>query len=415
MAPSAIPISSSELVNNGITKTISKTASSQTNGNIAPSLAQLPELDASLTTYTLTQNPKAVPSLDSPDVQTQRANTDHMLTAQWTLTTGWQAPEIKPFGPISLMPSASCLHYATECFEGMKLYRGYDGKLRLFRPDLNTKRMLMSSTRIALPGFNPDELLKLVVKLCELEGPKWLPKDRAGSFLYIRPTMISNDPTIGIQKPKEALLFIFLGVFPPVATGGMRLLASKNDMIRAWPGGFGWAKVGANYGPTLIAQGEARARGFDQILWLFGADGSVTEAGGSNFFVVWKKKDGKKQIVTAPLDDKIILDGVTRRSVLQIARERLSGLDEDIEVVERKFAITELEEAHNEGRLLECFASGTAFFISGVKEISFQDRTMLLPLQESGCGHFTFIIRKAMEDIMYGREKHDWAYILEGS
>lgn len=95
---------------------------------------------------------------------------------------------------------------------------------------------------------------------------------------------------------------------------GMKLLASQEG-VRAWPGGFGFAKVGANYGPTLMANSEARARGYDQVLWLL--DGMVTEAGASNFMVVWETKEGKKQLITAPLKDKIILDGVTRRSVLQ--------------------------------------------------------------------------------------------------
>lgn len=141
----------------------------------------------------------------------------------------------------------------------------------------------------------------------------------------------------------------------------MKLLASQNS-VRAWPGGFGFAKVGANYGPTLMANQEARTRGYDQVLWLL--DGVVTEAGASNFFVVWRSKEGKVQLVTAPLDDKIILDGVTRRSILQLARERLvedSGYGlEPIEVVERKFTMDDVAEAIREGRMIEAFAAGTA-------------------------------------------------------
>ena len=111
-------------------------------------------------------------------------------------------------------------------------------------------------------------------------------------------------------------------------------------------------------GPTLAAQAEAREQGFDQILWLFGPDGEVTESGASNFFVVWRPKEGGKlQLVTAPLDDKIILDGVTRRSLLQLAWERLS---EEVEVVERKFTIGEVKAAIDEGRMVEVFTSGTA-------------------------------------------------------
>ena len=140
----------------------------------------------------------------------------------------------------------------------------------------------------------------------------------------------------------------------------MKLLASQNG-VRAWPGGFGYAKVGANYGPSLMANGEARARGYDQVLWLL--DGMVTEAGASNFFVVWRSREGRVQLVTAPLGDKIILDGVTRRSILQLARERLTGNKtplEPIEIVERRFTMDDIVDAVEEGRLIEAFAAGTA-------------------------------------------------------
>lgn len=272
------------------------------------------------------------------------------------------------------MPTTSVLHYATECFEGMKIYRGYDSKLRIFRPDRNCCRMLKSATRIALPAFDPEELQKLIETLVAVDGEKWLPKSRPGSFLYLRPTMIANDDHLGVQRPKAALLYIIACCFPsldpgidnlaPTANGsdekkkpGLKLLASKEDTVRAWPGGFGFAKVGANYGPSLIAQDEARARGFHQVLWLLGKECDITEAGASNFFVVWRTREGRVQLVTAPLGDKIILDGVTRSSVIGLAKERLA---EDIEVVERKYTMYELEEAVEQGRLLEAFAAGTA-------------------------------------------------------
>ena len=127
---------------------------------------------------------------------------------------------------------------------------------------------------------------------------------------------------------------------------GLKLLASSEDSIRAWPGGFGYAKVGANYGPSLVAQGEARARGFDQVLWLFGRENFVTEAGASNFFVVWRNKEtGRLELVTAPLGERIILEGVTRASVLDLARQRLSksfGDLEALDVVEKRFTMSTL-------------------------------------------------------------------------
>lgn len=318
------------------------------------------ELDASKLTYKLTTSPRVVPEEATANAGLETICTDHMVTATWSDAHGWATPELKPYGPLNLMPTASCLHYATECFEGLKCFRGFDGKLRIFRPSKNTARMRMSSARISLPVFPPDELEKLMIALLAVDGPKWLPKDRAGNFLYLRPTMIGTQAALGVAAPKEAMLYIIVSFMPRMDApqGGMRLHTSPEDMVRAWVGGFGYAKVGANYGPSLMATQDARRRGFHQILWLYGPQGECTEAGASNFFVVWKRKsDGKKEIITAPLDDKLILDGVTRASCLDIVRDRLAG---EIEVTERKYTIDELVEADAEGRILESFAAGTA-------------------------------------------------------
>lgn len=276
------------------------------------------------------------------------------------------------------MPTASCLHYATECFEGLKVYRGFDGKLRVFRPDRNAARMNMSAGRISLPTFAPNELEKLILALLEVDGPKWLPKERPGAYLYLRPTLIGTQSQLGVQSPREALLYIIITFMPKMDNppGGMRLHTSPEDMVRAWVGGFGYAKVGANYGPSLMATADARRRGFHQILWLYGPQGECTEAGASNYFVLWKRKDGKKELITAPLDDKLILDGVTRRSCLDLARERLAG---EIEVTERKYTIDELVEADAEGRILESFAAGTAVsFLSLPPNLSLKHITLTL-------------------------------------
>ncbi|KAL2437627.1 Branched-chain-amino-acid aminotransferase [Exophiala dermatitidis] len=358
-----------------------------------------------------------------------------MLTARWTKQSGWEAPEIRPYGPLSIMPTASVLHYATECFEGMKAYRGVDGKVRLFRPDRNARRFLQSATRISLPGFPPAEFLKLLKKFVGVEAPKWIAEP--GQFIYIRPTMIATAPALGVQKPREALLYIMMVMFPPLdepsvivpspskgldiaapenekpeaqKKAGMRLLASRHDMIRAWPGGFGNAKVGANYGPSLAAQGEARSRGYDQILWLFGEECFVTEAGGSNFFVLMKaSNDGRLQLVTAPLGDGVILEGVTRASVLDLVRQTRP----DIEVVERKFTMHDLLEADREGRLLEAFGAGTAFFIAPCSDIHFRGVDLVLPLGKGVEAEFALGIKNALKDIMYGRVAHEWGVVVE--
>ncbi|KAM6520149.1 hypothetical protein FALCPG4_013701 [Fusarium falciforme] len=369
-------------------------------------------LDASKLTYTYTQNPRAVPDEASAHAGDETIATDHMVLASWHQSTGWAAPELKPYGPLSLMPTASVLHYATECFEGLKVYRGYDGKLRIFRPDRNAARLRMSANRISLPIFEPSEIEKLMIALLSVDGPKWLPKDQPGNFLYIRPTVIGTAPQLGVAAPKAALLYIIVTFMPRLdaPAGGMRLHTSPDDMVRAWVGGFGYAKVGANYGPSLLATADARTRGYHQILWLYGAQGECTEAGASNFFVIWKRKDGKKEIITAPLDDKLILDGVTRRSCLELARERLG---DEFEITERKYNIAEVIEADAEGRIIEAFAAGTAYFICPVSQIHHRGKDINIPMGAEGApGEVTSKIKGWLGDIMYGRTQHPWGVVI---
>jgi branched-chain amino acid aminotransferase len=304
-------------------------------------------------------SPREVPTPEAANAGTETICTDHMIVAKWTRAEGWSMPHLKPYGPLELMPTASVLHYATECFEGLKCYRGFDKKLRLFRPRRNAERMLMSSLRISLPGFDPAELEKLMIKLLSIDGPRWIPRSRPGTFMYLRPTMIGTQSQLGVMCSREAMLFIICSFMPELDSpkGGMRLHTSPEDMVRAWVGGFGYAKVGANYGPSLLATSEARERGYHQILWLYGKDMECTEAGASNFFVMWKNKEtGHPELVTAPLDDRLILDGVTRGSVVELARKRCA----DVDVVERKYTIGEIIEAHADGRMMEAFATGTA-------------------------------------------------------
>jgi branched-chain amino acid aminotransferase len=374
-------------------------------------------LDASLLTTNLATNLPAEVDYTKLDAT---SCSDHMIISQWKATSGWSAPELKPFGPLSIMPNASVLHYATECFEGMKLYRGYDNKLRLFRPDRNMKRMLVSASRIALPAFEPEELLKLIKKLCATDGPRWLPKDSAkGKFMYIRPTMIGDWPSLGVAKPGSALLYVLLSRFPNMdKPTGLRLMASNEDTIRAHEGGWGYAKVGANYGPSLMAQAEASSRGYDQVLWLLpNKDGEkkymeVTEAGASNFFLVLKTKEGKTELVTAPIEQKVILDGVTRRSVLDLAAERLTkGSSTELEpltISERKIDMQEIVDAEKEGRIVEAFTSGTAYFVTPVSIIFYKGEDIKIPMVKGHTGAYAEAIKTWLSNIMYGKEGHAW-------
>ncbi|KAJ5599618.1 hypothetical protein N7450_000685 [Penicillium hetheringtonii] len=394
-------------------------------GSVAPHIA---ELDASKFNITRSTNLRDVPLPGSPEELSHSYCTDHMVSVRWTAANGWETPEVKPYGNLSIAPTASCLHYATECFEGMKVYRGYDGKLRLFRPDCNGERLNTSAQRSSLPGFKYDELKKLVAKLMEIDGPRWLPKDRTGSFLYIRPTIIGNGPHLGVQVPKEALLYIIAVPWPDPSklkkegqtepSKGLKLFGSTPDTIRAWPGGFGWAKLGANYGPSLQAHGKAQALGFDQILWLFGEDRQVTEAGASNFFIIWHNAEtGKLELVTAPLENQLILPGVTRRSVLELVRDRLSenfvGKLAPLDAVERTLTIGEIEKAAKEGRIVESFVSGTAYFITPVAMIRSNDTDISTLGPNGEAAGYAAQIKSWLEVIMFGKEEHDWAYVVE--
>ncbi|KAF7517496.1 hypothetical protein PCG10_001174 [Penicillium crustosum] len=369
-------------------------------------------LDAAQLTYAYTTTPREVPDVETLASNKKTICTDHMIVASWNVESGWSVPELKPYGPFSLLPSASCLHYAYECFEGLKAYRGYDGKLRMFRTDRNARRLLMSAERISLPQFDPDELEKLIFALLSVDSAKWLPKSRAGDFLYVRPTIIGTDSQLGVTRPTEALLYIIVGYMARMdtPTGGKRLLTNPDDTVRSWVGGFGYAKVGANYGPSVLVSQEASRQGYHQILWLYGPEGDCTEAGGSNFFVIWKREDGKKELITAPLDDQLILNGVTRRSCLDLARERLK---DELEVTERKFTIGEIQKAATEGRLLESFAAGTAWFITPIALIHHRGKDINIPTGPHGTpAEITGKIKGWLGDMMYGRVEHDWVRVV---
>ncbi|KAH0626518.1 hypothetical protein JD844_001548 [Phrynosoma platyrhinos] len=267
----------------------------------------------------LTKDPKPKP--DPGNLVFGKTFTDHMLTVEWSKEKGWGKPHIKPFQNLSLHPASSALHYSVQLFEGMKAFRGPDNCIRLFRPMMNMDRMLRSALRCCLPSFNKSELLECIRQLIHLEQD-WVPHSDTAS-LYIRPTFIGTESSLGVATSNNALLYVILGPVGPYFTTGsfnpVSLLADPR-FVRAWMGGVGDSKLGGNYGPTIYVQNEATKEGCQQVLWLYGDNHQITEVGTMNIFVFWKDQQGDLELVTPPLNG-IILPGVTRQSLLDLAQK----------------------------------------------------------------------------------------------
>jgi len=268
--------------------------------------------------------------------------TDHILEVLWKETTGWGKPRIIPTHDFKLHPFNTSLHYAFEGFEGMKAYRDAEGKIRTFRPEMNAKRLVRTSEEICLPSFEPDEFVKCVDELLRIDE-KWVPADP--SSLYLRPTVVSMTNKLGVHPPHESMLFVASSPSGPYFKSGLKPTRLKVETIgvRAWPGGTGNVKAGANYTVGIKYVREALKQGFDQVIWLNGKN--ITEAGACNIFIYWINKKNEKELVT-PMLDGTILPGITRDSVLQLGRE-----DKRFVTAEKKISVADLVKAHKEKRV----------------------------------------------------------------
>jgi len=338
-----------------------------------------------------------------------RSFTDHMLSVEWTASEGWLDPRITPYQNLSLDPATSVLHYAFTAFEGTKAYKDKNGDVRLFRPDKNMARMNRSVARIALPTFESDKMIELIAAFTKMEE-RFVPRGR-GYSLYLRPTMIGTQRTLGVGPPGSALFFTIASPVGPYYPTGFKAISleATTYAVRAWPGGVGNAKLGANYAPCIVPQMQAAKRGFHQNLWLFEEDGEeyVTEVGTMNLFTAWTAKDGVKELITAPLDGTI-LEGVTRDSILALARERL--VPEGWRISEKRYTMKELDEAASDGRILEVFGAGTAAVISPVRTIGWNDKMISCGLKETEeAGPVAQRMLDWINGIQYGDEPHPWS------
>lgn len=284
--------------------------------------------------------------------------TDHMLECDF-IDGKWQKPVIKPYGPLSIDPSASVFHYGQAIFEGMKATIDANGTPMLFRPEQNAKRLNFSARRLGMPEF-PEELFVEALKVLVDLDKNWIPPQQ-GSALYLRPFMYADEAFIGMRAATQYKFIIMASPSNPIYTKRVRLHAETN-YIRAAHGGTGEAKAAGNYAAAILPTEHAKAKGYDQVLWLDAHNfKSIQEVGTMNIFF---KINGK--IITPNLDGSI-LAGITRMSVIELLRHK------GYEVTERPISIDEVNEASKDGTLEEAFGTGTAVGIAMIQDIGYKD------------------------------------------
>ena len=311
----------------------------------------------------ITKNPApAAPPADETKLGFGKIFTNHMFIMDWTRGEGWHDARIVPFGPLSIHPSSTVLHYGAEIFEGLKAYRTVTGEIVMFRPWENFKRMNNSALRMGLPTFDGDFALEALHRLVELDAD-WVPHGE-GTSLYIRPFMIGNDEHLGVHAAAHASFIIILSPSGSYYANGLapvRIMIESHD-VRAVRGGTGEAKCGGNYAASVRAGERAEEKGFDQVLWLDGVEQKyIEEVGAMNIMF---KIAGK--IVTPALTGSI-LRGVTRKSAIELLKSW------GMPVEERLLSVDELFEAARTGALEEAWCIGTAAVISPIGALGWGD------------------------------------------
>lgn len=299
------------------------------------------------------ENPKQKP--DENSLGFGKYFTDHMFIMDHDYENGWHNARIVPYGNLSLSPASTVLHYGEEIFEGMKAYLTADGKIQLFRPYENAKRMNNSADRLCLPEIPEEDFVEAIKKLVEIDK-EWIPKAK-GTSLYIRPFLFGNDETLGVHTVHHSTFVIILspvGSYYKEGLNPVKILIETED-VRAVRGGTGFAKCGGNYAASSRAGKKAEEKGYSQVLWLDGVERKyIEEVGAMN---VMFKING--EVVTPALLGSI-LPGITRKSCLEILHK------EGIKATERLLSLEELTKAVENGTLEEAWGCGTAAVISPI-------------------------------------------------
>ena len=321
---------------------------------------------------TKTTEPKAKPQAGQK-LGFGKIFTDHMFVMNYTEGKGWHDPRIEPFHNISLSPAAMVYHYGQEMFEGLKAYKGENGDVFLFRPDMNAKRTNATNDRLVIPQIPVEDFVQAVSAVVDVDRD-WIPTE-PGTSLYIRPFIIATDEFLGVAPSKTYLFMVILSPSGAYYESGLAPVGIwiEDEYVRAVRGGIGFAKTGGNYAASLIAQQKAHDAGYSQVLWLDGVERKyIEEVGAMNIFF---KIAGK--VITPSLNGSI-LPGITRNSVLQLCR------DWGYDVEERKISAQELLDAQKNGTLEECFGTGTAAVISPVGKLRYVDEVMTINGGEIG-------------------------------
>ncbi|MGS2740517.1 branched-chain amino acid aminotransferase [Sinomicrobium sp. M5D2P17] len=321
--------------------------------------------------------------------------TDHMFVCDYA-NGNWGTPEIIPYQPLVLDPSARVFHYAQAVFEGMKAYRDDNDSVWLFRPDENLKRINKSSVRMAMPEFPEDYFfdgLKTLLKLDE----KWIRKGE-GNSLYIRPFVIATEPSV-MASPSGQYKFVIICSPAQSYYGGEVRVKIADHYSRSASGGIGYAKAAANYGAQFYPTTLANKEGYQQVIWTdSNTHEYLEEAGTMNVF--FRIGD---TLITAPTSDRI-LDGVTRKSVIAVAEAN------GIKVEVRPVKVGEIVAAAKAGTLKEIFGSGTAAVINPVAGFGYKDEKFELPKKDDS---YASMIKKSIMDIQYNKSEDPFGWRYE--
>lgn len=292
--------------------------------------------------------------------------TDNMFICDYQ-NGEWINPRIEPLNLIPTHPAAMSLHYGQAIFEGMKATLGKNEVPLLFRPEENAKRMNFSADRMGMPFFPEDLFVEALKKFVAIEK-NWIPTQE-GSALYLRPFMYADEPFIGMRAATSFKFIVMASPAGPFFSKRIKLYA-ETKYIRAANGGTGEAKAAGNYAAAIRPTEIAKAKGYDQVLWLDARDFEyIQEVGTMNIFF---KIDGK--VITPNLSGSV-LSGITRMSVIDLLR------DKGFEVTERPIKISEIIEASNNGTLEEAFGTGTAVGIAMIEEIGYKEIAIKLPIE----------------------------------